>query len=179
MDDTLKRIENIFRGSSSSDELFDSFQEALKLPITEIQTYKILLGNPTLTSDEVKMYAEKLVKQFPQQSFETLLWAGRIFESQKEDQHRLEDSIRYYQRAFYENPHYESALVYMLNLYNYDIEVVTNAKIIDFVESAVVTVTKKSRVYFRLSEHFKQLGNLPLAARYLALGEKSAEREID
>ena len=179
MDDTLKRIENIFRSSSSSDDLFDSFQNALKLPITDIEVYKILLGNPALSGDEVKMYSEKLIKQFPEQSFETLFWTGRIFENQKENLNQLEDSLRYYKRAFNENPLDERALVHLLNLYNYEFETATNELIIDFVEAAVISVNRKSRVYFNLSEHFKRLGNIQIAARYLALGEKSAEREND
>ena len=60
MDEIKKNIENVFRGSSSSDELFDYFQEALKHQTNDIGLYKMLLGNPALSSDELKMFAEKL-----------------------------------------------------------------------------------------------------------------------
>jgi hypothetical protein len=177
MDETLKRVEEVFRGSSCSNELFDSFQEALKHSVSDIGVYKILLGNPALTSDEIKMFTEKLVKQFPQHTFETLFWTGNIFENQKEDLNRLEDSINYYKRAFLQNSFDEHTLVHLLNLYNYEMEIPANKTILDFVESEVITVNRKSRVYFCLSDLYRQKGNLLAAVRYLALGEKSAERE--
>ncbi len=179
MDETLKNIEKIFRISSSPNELFDSFEEALKHRISDIQMYKILLGNPALSSDEVKMYSEKLIKEFPQGSIETMMWTGKIFENQKENLQSLEDSLRYYQRAFFENPTNETALLQIFNLYNYDFDSPLNNKIIDFVESSVVTIDRKSSVYYKLAEHFKQKNQINKAARYLALAEKSAERERD
>ena len=178
MIEALKKIEEVFRVSSSSDELFDNFQISLKYPTVDISVYKILLANPVITSDEIKMYSEKIIKQFPQHSFEILFWTGNIFESQKDDLDRLGDSINYYRRAFQINPFDENTLVHLLNLYNYETDIKANKEVLDFVESSVITVNKKSRVYFYLSDIYRQSGNLTMAARYLALGEKSAEREV-
>lgn len=177
MDETLKRIEKIFRISSSPNELFDSFEEALRRQVTDVQVYKILLGNPALSCDEIKMFSEKLIKEFPQVSAETLMWTGKIFENQKEGSRGVEDSLAYYQRAFFENPQNEIALLHIFNLYNYDFDAPLNKKIIDFVESSVVSVNKKSSVYFKLAEHFKRTNQTSRAAKYFALGEKAGERE--
>lgn len=179
MDETLKKIEEVFRRSSSPDELFDSFRIAIELPVTDMDVYKVLLGNPVLSTDELKMFSEKLVKAFPNDSFNMLMWTAKILGSYKDDISCLEDSVHYYQRAYSVNPLSETTLVNLLGLYNYELNLSENNTIINFVESSVVSINKKSLVYYSLSDHYKRLGDITIAAKYFALAEKSQEREKD
>lgn len=175
----MHRLENIFRNSTSSDELFDAFREAINLNVNDLELYKILLGNPALSSDEIKMFSEKLAKEIPEQCINTFMWTANVFEYQKEDYNKLEDAISYYQRAFEQEPANALPLIKLLNLYNYDLETQSNKTIIDFVEQKVKTVNKKSGTFFSLADLYKRKGDYLLASKYLALGEKEAEREAN
>ncbi|OGU67916.1 MAG: hypothetical protein A2499_14225 [Stygiobacter sp. RIFOXYC12_FULL_38_8] len=177
MNDFIARIENIFRNATSSDELFDAFREAINTRVTDIDLYKILLGNPSLSRDEIKMFAEKLTKEIPGQAFNTFMWTASVFENHKDDYDKLEDAIKYYQRSFEHSPTNDLPLIRLLGLYNFDIDTLANKEILDFVDSRVISVNVKSRVYFSMADLYKRKENYLLAAKYLALGEKAAERE--
>lgn len=177
MNNFLARIENIFRNSTSQDELFDAFRDAINTRVTDIDLYKILLGNPSLSPDEIKMFAEKLTKEIPNQTFNTFMWTASVFEHQKDDYEKLEDAVKYYQKSFEHSPTNELPLIRLLGLYNFDIDIPANKEILDFVNSRLISVNIKSRVYFSIADLYKRKDNYLLAARYLALGEKAAERE--
>lgn len=177
MENFLFRLENIFRNSTSPDELFDAFREAINGRISDIDLYKILLGNPVLTSDEIKLFSEKLAKEIPEQKINTFMWTASVFEHQKEDFENMSDAALYYQKAFENEPTNAAPLLRLLNLYNYDFETPLNKTIIEYVEQNVRTVNQKSGTFFSLAELYKRKGDFFLASKYLALGEKAAERE--
>lgn len=174
----IKEIENVFRNATSSDELFDAFQEALELNLNDLEIFKMLLANPALSADEIKMFTEKLIKEFPINAFDLCMWTAKVFENDQLDPHRLEDAIQYYSRANFIEPSLSEPLTQMLGLYNYGIDVLANRKILDIVESRVKSVKKKSEVFYVLADHYKKVGNIERAAKYLALAERSAEREV-
>jgi hypothetical protein len=173
----LERLENIFRNATSSDELFDAFSEAINVPVKDADFYKALLGNPTLSSDEIKMFSEKLAKEIPEQKLNTFMWTANVFEHHKDDYEKLDDAVNYYKRAFQVEPTNAAPLIKMLNLYNYEYDMQINKTIIDFVEEKVRSVNQKSETYFTFAQLYKRKGDYSLAAKYLALGEKAAERE--
>lgn len=177
MEEHIKKIENTFRSATSSDELFDAFQDALKLNICGLETFKILLANPVLSSDEVKMFAEKLIKEFSTNVFDLCMWTAKIFENDPDNNDRLDDALHYYSRAISNQPTSHEPFVKLLELYNHEINLPTNQKILDLVSVGIQAVHYKSKVYYALSNHYKRAGNIQLAAKHLALAEKSAERE--
>ncbi len=176
MEDDIKKIEDAFRNSTSSDELFDAFQKALSLYITDIELYKILLANPALSPDEIKMFAEKLLKQTPNNAFELCMWTAKVFENYQ-DYYRLEDSIHYYRKAISYNPTDHESLLQLLKFYNYEIEMPANKIIIELVEENVSAAHQKSKVYYAFADLYRKVGNKKLEAKYLALAEYSSARE--
>ncbi|MBI5807717.1 MAG: hypothetical protein HZA74_04885 [Ignavibacteriales bacterium] len=171
---TKEEIEQIFQNSDSSDELFDAFAFSLKLGISDFEFYKPLLGNRALSSDEIKMFAEKLAKEMKNQAIDIYLWTGNLFIGIS-----LEDSFNYYYKAFFIDPTNYLPLSMMINLINYDYDDPFNKIILEFVESNVVSVHKKSEIYYSLSKHYKKINDLKNAAKYLALAEKASERESE
>jgi len=172
-----KRIENIFRNSNSSDELFDAFDEAIKLKITDVEVYKVLLANPALSLDEIKMYTEKLLRELTEHRFQISMWTAKVFENLQTNFDYLEGAINYYIKAIQINPSSHEPLLGLLKLYNYDLELPTNQKILNIIEENLPRVEIKSKVYFALSNLYKKLGNLQKEAKYAALGEKAMEQE--
>lgn len=172
------KIENIFRSSSSRDELFDAFHSAINSKIKNPDTFKILLANPTLSPDEIKMYTEKIIQELPPNAFDLNMWTAGVFENYLHDYECLEDSLNYYHRALFTKPTSHEPLIKILNLYNYDIDVPANRRIVNIVEDAVAGTDRKSKVYYALANHFRKTGNNRMEVKYLALAEKAAEENI-
>jgi hypothetical protein len=175
----LERIENVFRNSTSVDELFDSFQEALKLNLNDIAFYKVLLSNQALTTDEIKLFTQKLIRDFPQYTFDLLMWSASIFESCVDDRYGPENAFLYYSKAIDADPASYKPLLAILGLYNYDAEVLSNHKVIDIIVSNIQPVQLKSKVYYALADHYKRNGNYAIATIYFEMGEKAAEKESE
>lgn len=177
--DQYKKIESVFRGSVSRDELFDTFGEALKYEINDFELFKILLANPFITIDEIKMYSEKILKVIPLSSYHILMWTGKILESRSYDVENLEDAIKYYTRAINLRPVEFEPLMSLLKLYNHDVESEVNKKILATVEEGINRVRLKSRVYYALADLYKRRGESIMEFKYLELAEKSAVNERD
>ena len=177
MDEELNKIENIFRNSTSTDLLFDAFQEAIELKIKDPEIFKILLGNPALSADEIKMYVEKLIKEFPGEANELSIWTARIFENKGDYLNSLEDAVHYYKRAYDYKPDSFESLLQLLQLYNYELELPINKNIIEFVEVGVAQVKLKSKIYYALADHYKKIGDRQMEIKYYALAERSSEME--
>ena len=147
MKEELNKIENIFRNSTSQDLLFDAFQEAIKLKVKEPEIFKILLWNQALSTDEIKMFVEKLIKEFPGNAHELSIWTAKIFEHKDKYKSYLDDAIYYYKRANdYKTDSIES-LMPLLQLYNYEVDLSINKDIIKYVEDRISQIRLKSKIY--------------------------------
>lgn len=169
----IKKIESVFRSSNCSNELFDTFQKAILENKFDFGLYKVLLANPTLTVDELKMYSEQLAKLFKENAFEIFNWAGAVIEAKTDLPYNLEESIEYYQKAIKENEKKNEPLLSMISMYNYEFDMPYNSKIISIVENSVSFVDKKRSVYYALAKLFEKKGNNEKMKRYMMLAEKS------
>lgn len=172
-----KKIEFVFRNSNSPDELFDRFADAIKMKTIDLSLYKILLANPALSIDEIKMFTGKLLKEMPDDRFKLSMWTAKIFENRQVSYEFIENSIHYYEIAMQSNPLSHEPLLEMINLYNIDIDLPQNKKILDLIDAYIPSVNLKSKVYFSLAELYKKMNDLNRASKYLALANKSSERE--
>lgn len=177
MEEELNKIESIFRNSSSPDILFDAFREAIKLKTKDPEIFKILLGNPALSTYEIKMFVEKLIKEFPLHAYDLSIWAAKIFEHKNNHPNSLDDAVHYYKRAHDYKPNLIEPLLSLLSLYNYDLDFPTNKIILEFVEMEISTVQIKNKIYYAFAEHYKKIGDKQLEIKYFALAERSAELE--
>jgi hypothetical protein len=170
-------IESVFRASDSSGELFDALKLAISNKIEDASLYKILLANPTLSKDELTMFTEKICEDFEHCRYEIYLWAAEVFESRSGDADFIENSLYYYQKAFLTKPEEHVPLLGAFNLFNYDYEISANKNILSLINIGVATVSKKSIVYRKLSDHFKKLGDEELMVRYEMMAKHEQKRE--
>lgn len=177
MEEELNKIENIFRNSTSPDFLFDAFQEAIKLKVKDPEIFKILLGNHALSTDEIKMFVEKLIKEFPSHAYELSIWAAKIFEHKDDYHNSLEDAVHYYKRAHDYKQDSFVPLLNLLTLYNYEFALSINKNIIELVEDRISSISLKSKIYYALADHYKKIGDKQLEMKYFALAERAAEIE--
>ncbi len=172
-----KKIEETFRNSVSSDELFDAFQAAIKFNLSDIDTFKILIANPALSPSEIKMFTEKLIKEKPRNAFDLLLWTGKVFESHPNYYNHMEDTVLIYERAIKHNPPAHEPLIKLLNLYNHEIDLPINSKILEIIDESIAEVNKKSEVFYSLAEHYRKCGDAEKKKKYFALAEKAVKSE--
>ncbi len=166
-----EEIENIFRYSNNSNELFDAFQSALSQKIEEVELYKALLGNPTLSPPEIEMYTEKLCSEFKDERFDIYSWTARLFETKYYRVESIEKALHYYAKAAKIKPEEYLPFINVMNLYNYDFDLSFNKIIIDFVKRNLDGVKNKREVYKSLAEHYKKLGDNLSHQKYLRLIE--------
>lgn len=171
------KIENTFRYSNSSNELFDAFQTAMENGIKDADLFKVLIGNPVLSNDELKMYTEKLAATYPELGYDMFMWAARIFENKVTDYDCIVDSFEYYQKAAEYKPKDCEPFIKLINLYNTDMDLPVNRAIISAVDDCIPRLNKKSKVYYSMAELYKQLGEQDKAKEYMELAEKAALRE--
>ncbi len=170
-------IESVFRDSKSSDELFDTFRLALQNSIKDADLYKMLLGNPHLSNEEITLFTEQLTKEFDELSKDIFNWTAYIFQTKDTDFSLVDTSFYYYQKAFLVDPTNHSPLLSALNLYNYDFDYPTNRHILQLVSNGVEMVKKKSVVYRSMSKHYGKIGNVHLSKRYEDIAERAVRDE--
>jgi len=170
--DIVKNIETIFLNSCSSEELFDAFHYAIKKRINDPTLYKILIANPVLTLDEIRMYSNKAVVEFPELLYPVSLWAAKVLEPKNNDSEYLEHCLYYFTKAIQAKPTSHEPLINLINIYNTDIVHPVNNKIIEIIERGVKDVDKKSRVYHALSLLYRRMNNETKASKYAELAAK-------
>jgi hypothetical protein len=178
MEENIRKIiETKFRQSASSGELFDALKLAINNKIADVELYKILLGNPSLSKYELIMFTEKICKDFEHCRYDIYLWSAQVFESRTGNYDSTEDSLYFYEKAFLSNPEEHTPLLGALNLFNYDYETPVNNNILSLIDIGIPSVSKKSMVYRKLYEHYRKMGNKDLMTRYLKLAQAQKKRE--
>jgi hypothetical protein len=86
-------------GFQKGSEIFDAFEEAISLRIDDMEVYKLLFWNPTLTPDELGLFGEKLAKEFPGLAYDTFMWLADIFEVTYSVYDNHVRSLEYFQKA--------------------------------------------------------------------------------
>lgn len=169
---TKKYLENIFRNSDSSDELFDTFRIAIEQQVKDSALYRTLLWNKALTSDEVMMFAEKICKDNPELCYQIYSWVGKIFSSVFVFGELNEHAFEYYKKAAKSNPSAHEPYISIGKFYNRDLNLPTFDSVIKTLKNGIDSVDKKSKVCFSLSKLYKENGNPDDAKYYQKLGEK-------
>lgn len=172
-----KDLEKIFRTSSSNNELFDAFQYAINNEIGTHELFKILLANPTLNTDEIKMYTETLANIFKDSASEVYSWTGIILESYANSPPEIEEAISYFLKSWNADKENHEPLINIINMYNFDYDTTYNNLIIEAAKKGAELVKYKSRVYFALAELHEKRGEIELKRKHMLLAEQAAKKE--
>ena len=167
-----EKIENIFRNSSDADELFDTFEIALKENLEDIESYKILFANPTLGLNEIKMFSQALCEKYPGFCFGVFTWVGNIFANKKYDSEWRKSAVDFFLKASDYEPAEPEPLIKLLELYDHEIDIPDNKLILKEVKERMNKVGKKKELYKSIAEFYKKEGNETLEKKYRSLAEK-------
>lgn len=172
-----KYVEAVFRNSGDTGELFDAFQLAVSEKVNDFEIYKILLGNPALTKDEILMYSDKLCRELKEKEFDICMWTANVLSTRTYEYGCRESSIAYFEKAFYSKPENCEPLLKVLNLYDTEMNFPTNKKILNIIDFGLHSIKQKSKVYYSLSELYRKIGNVKQSDEFFKLAEKSARNE--
>lgn len=168
----MKNIENIFRNSNSPDELFDAFRTAVEKKINNIELFKILIANPFLSLDEIKMYSEKLISEIPENAYTISMWTAKVLEHKTDNYDYMENCIIYFSKALQVNPSSHEPFLRLIKLYNTELELPANKMILEIINSGIQFVENKSKIYYALADLFKRIGDNKSVSKYLDLAER-------
>lgn len=171
------QIEYIFKNSMNPDELFDTFDLALRNGIDNLEIYKPLFWNPSLSINEVCMYIKKLASTFPHISYDTYMWGARVIELSFDNVTNYDTILSFYKKASEVNPQAIEPYVKAVDAYNYDLKLVNPNSLINFIKKGINKVKDPSTLYFKLSEFFGKYGNAELKNHYLYEAEKCVKKK--
>ena len=73
-----EEIKQRFANSTDFNEIFDAFQISINLKIDDVELYRQLFWNKSLSEDEIILFGEKLAIEFPQISFDIFIWMANV-----------------------------------------------------------------------------------------------------
>ncbi|MGE5683231.1 MAG: hypothetical protein ACM34K_20405 [Bacillota bacterium] len=171
-----QHIEKKFREANSSDELFDLFEQAIKHKIKDPDTYKSLLANMALSADEIKMFTEKLCKEFEDLKYDIYMWSAEILESTLSEEN-IETAFNYYQKASQSDKTNHLPFISIIRMYNADLDIPPKERIIGLLERAIKEVRIKSILYKEMAEFHGMLGDDLKKRKYMTLSAQYRRKE--
>lgn len=166
-----EQFEKIFRDSTSPDELFDAFQKAVETGLKDIDMYKILLGNISLSVDEVKMFTDKLCTEFSEISYELCLWAGNVLENMS-DRYNIENAYHYYKKAIDCRPNECLPYKHLVNLYNPDLDIPSKFHLLNLFERGLSEVCFKSSLCNTIAGFYGKMEDRSMENKYRSMAAK-------
>jgi len=166
-------IRAVFANSADFNQLFDAFEEALAQGLRDIELYRILFWNNSLSPDELRMFGEKLSREFPELAYETFLWLANVFEVTYSAYDNFELAMFYYRKAASMKPEDPDPYVRACDCYDPDLNIPPLQLLIDFLKAGLQTVKNKQVLYFRLSNLYQMKGDEDLSEFFRRLAGQS------
>jgi tetratricopeptide (TPR) repeat protein len=163
---TREEIRECFLSSTNFNEIFDAFQTALQHRIDDVEIYRTLFWNGSLSADEIILFGEKLAKEYPHIAYDVYVWMANVFEAFFASRDNFEHALEYYQKAALANPAIPDPYLDACDCYESDLNIPPLEILIEFVKKGLETVTNKKSLYSRLSYLYQLLGDKDLADYY-------------
>jgi hypothetical protein len=156
---TVEEIRRCFSTSTDFNEIFDVFQAALAQEVKDVEPYRLLFWNHSLTPDEIRLFGEKLSAQFPDLAYDVYLWLASVFEVTHSARDNFELAVHYYQKAALVRPADPDPYLDACDCYDPDLNIPPLLSLIDFVEKGIERVANPASLFRRLSQLYRLAGN--------------------
>jgi tetratricopeptide (TPR) repeat protein len=152
-------IRKRFESSNEFNELFEAFEQALEQHLDDIELYRQLFWNHTLTPSELCLFGEKLAKEMPKLAYDVYSWLGSVFEATYSlvDNHVL--ALEYFRKAAESRPGEIAPYAEAANCYEPDLNIPPPSVLIDFLKHGVGRVADPKILYDRLAYFYDLVGN--------------------
>jgi len=168
---SLEEIRQCFTASTDFNEIFDVFQSALAQKLTDIELYRLLFWNPSLTPDEVRLFGEKLAGEFPGVAYEVFFWLAGMFEATYSSSDNHELAVHYYRKAAAVNPSEADPYLKACDCYEPDLNIPPAAGLIEFAKSGLLHVHDPIPLYKRLADLYAFIGDADQSQFFRARSE--------
>jgi hypothetical protein len=172
---TLEQIRKLFSSSNDFNEIFDAFEAAIDNKIEDLELYRQLFWNGSLTPEELCLFGEKLVHVYPAFAFEVYMWLAKVFEVTYSMYDNFELTMEYYTKAALVKPEECEPYLAVSDCYDHDLKIPPIDTIIDFVTKGSQLVNRPGVLFKRLSELYEKIGNEELGDFYRRKAEESGE----
>lgn len=169
---TVEDIRRCFSTSSDFNEIFDAFQAALTQQLKDVEPYRLLFWNHSLTPDEVRLFGEKLATEFPDLAYDVYLWLAGVFEVTYSSVDNFELALHYYQKAASVQPAHLDPYLDACDCYDPDLNIPPLASLIDFLKKGVERAADPVPLLKRLAYLYELAGDLEQSERYRREAEK-------
>lgn len=156
---TVDEIRQCFATSSDFNEIFDAFQSALSQKIRDVEPYRLLFWNHSLTVDEVRLFGEKLAVEFQDIAYDVYLWLASVFEVTHSSSDNYELALHYYQKAATARPAEPDPYLDACDCYDPDLNIPPLSSLIEFVKHGLEHVTNPTSLHKRLAYLYELAGD--------------------
>jgi hypothetical protein len=162
---SLDEIRRCFSSSTDFNEIFDMFQAAIAQKVEDVEPYRLLFWNNALTTDEVRLFGEKLATEFPNLAYDVFLWLASIFEVSQSGTDNFDLAVQYYQKAAGARPAEPDPYLDACDCYDPDLNVPPLPQLIEFVKHGLQHMNNPGILYRRLAQLYELSGDPDEAER--------------
>jgi len=173
---SVEEIRRCFSSSTDFNEIFDVFQSAIAQNMKDVEPYRLLFWNHSLTPDEIRLFGEKLAAVFPDLAYDVYLWLASIFEVTYSANDNYELAVQYYQKAALARPAEPDPYLDACDCYDPDLNIPPISVLIEFLKRGAEKVPNPANLHRRLAQLYQIAGDDTLSEYYRALAEAPAPR---
>ncbi len=174
---SIDEIRRRFELSREFNEIFDAFEQALQQKILDMELYRLLFWNNTLTPDELCMFGEKLAKEFSSLSYDVYMWLASVFGVTYAMYDNYELAFEYYQKAAQARPDSPDPYLEASDCYEPDLNIPSLTSIIDFLKMGIRHVKVPLPLYERLAHFYELNGNDEMSKYFRRRAEEASGQE--
>ncbi len=176
---TVEEIRKRFELSKEFNEIFDAFEQAIAERLQDIELYRQLFWNHTLTPDELCLFGEKLAKEFPDLAYEAYMWLANVFEVTYSMYDNYALALQYFIKASSARPGELSPYLDAADCYEPDLNIPPVGALIDFLRKGTAAVAVPKPLYLRLAQLYEIAGNDEMCSFYRNKAEGAARPESE
>lgn len=156
---TKEEIRRRFSTSKDFNEIFDAFEDAIAQGIDDVELYRLLFWNHSLTPDELCLFGQKLAQEFPAISYDIYMWLANVFEVTYSMYDNYELALEYYKKAASVRPNEPDPYLDAADCYEPDLNIPPVDVLIEFLKEGTQHLANPKSVYQRLSYLYQVMGD--------------------
>jgi len=174
---SLEDIRQTFSTATDFNEIFDVFQAALGQKVKDVELYRLLFWNQSLTPDEIRLFGEKLSAEFNDLAYDVYLWLASVFEVTSSSDDNYELALHYYQKAATARPVEPDPYLDACDCYDPDLNIPPLHALVEFLKRGVEHVLQPASLYKRLAQLYDLAGDTEQSewCRQKAEGQENQE----
>lgn len=176
---SVEEIRRCFSASTDFNEIFDVFQSALSQKLKDVEPYRLLFWNHSLTPDEIRLFGEKLAAEFPDIAYDVYLWLASVFEVTYSSNDNFELALHYYKKAASIKPAEPDPYLDACDCYDPDLNIPPLNTLIEFVRHGLDHVTGPLTLYRRLAHLYELAGDTVQSEHYRRLADEPPQGQSD